>query len=181
MPSLELAYDVGITYAAGSDTSTTAMEVFVMAAVLYGATFVPKARKEIDDVVGQNRMTAFSDIPALPLPTSHREQSSTMASRQRWRDPARCHQGRRVHGVPHPSRRDCHRQPLSHPPRRRRLPRPLLLQSRPVDRKPESAVEHVRVWPRRVHWTAHCQEFTLDQHHADAVGVRYWVQVRKWS
>jgi cytochrome P450 len=66
MPSLELAYDVGITYEAGSDTTTMAMEVFVMATVLYGATFVLKARKEIDNVVGQNRMPAFSDNPALP-------------------------------------------------------------------------------------------------------------------
>jgi hypothetical protein len=66
MPSLELAYDVGITYEAGSDTTSMAKEVFVMAAVLYGARFVPKARKEIDDVVGHNRMPAFSDIPALP-------------------------------------------------------------------------------------------------------------------
>jgi cytochrome P450 len=66
MPALELAYDVGITYEAGSDTTTMAMEVFVMATVLYGARFVPKARKEIDYVVGQNGMPAFSDIPALP-------------------------------------------------------------------------------------------------------------------
>jgi len=42
------------------------MEVFVMATVLYGATFVPKARKEIDNVVGQNRTPTFSDTPALP-------------------------------------------------------------------------------------------------------------------
>jgi cytochrome P450 len=66
MPSLELAYNVGITYETGSDTTTMAMEDFVMAIVLYGATFVPKARKEIDYVVGQNRMPAFSDILALP-------------------------------------------------------------------------------------------------------------------
>jgi hypothetical protein len=46
MPPLELAYDVGITYEAGSDTTTMAMEAFVMATVLYGATVVPKARKE---------------------------------------------------------------------------------------------------------------------------------------
>ena len=66
MPPLELAYDVGITYEAGSDTTTMAMEVFVMANALYGSNFVPKARKELDDVVGHNRMPAFSDIPALP-------------------------------------------------------------------------------------------------------------------
>jgi len=46
MPSLELAYDVGITYDAGNDTTTMAMEVFVMATVLYGATFVPKQGKK---------------------------------------------------------------------------------------------------------------------------------------
>lgn len=66
MPPLELAYDVGITYEAGSDTTTMAMEVFVMATVLYGATVVPKVRKEINDVVGHNRIPAHSDIPALP-------------------------------------------------------------------------------------------------------------------
>lgn len=65
MPPLELSYNIGITYEAGSDTITMAMEVFVMATVLYRATFLPKVRKEIDYVVGQNRLPAFSDIPAL--------------------------------------------------------------------------------------------------------------------
>jgi hypothetical protein len=66
MLALELDYDVGITYEAGSDTATMVMEVFVMATVLYRATFVPKARKEIDYVVGQDRIPAFSDTLALP-------------------------------------------------------------------------------------------------------------------
>lgn len=66
MPLLELAYDVGITYEAGSDTTTMALEVFVMATVLYGPNFVPKAQEEIDRVVGTDRMPAFSDIGALP-------------------------------------------------------------------------------------------------------------------
>lgn len=65
MPPLELAYDVGITYEAGSDTTTMAMEVSVTATVLYGATFVPQARKELDDVVGRNRMPTFADLSAL--------------------------------------------------------------------------------------------------------------------
>ena len=61
MPPLELSYNIGITYEAGSDTITMAMEVFVMATVLYRATFLPKVRKEIDYIVGQNRLPAFSE------------------------------------------------------------------------------------------------------------------------
>ena len=65
MPALELAYDVGITYEAGSDTTTMAMEVFTMAAVLYD--FLPRAQKELDEVVGHARMPAFADLDRLPF------------------------------------------------------------------------------------------------------------------
>ena len=65
MPPLELAYDVGIIYEAGSDTTTMALEVFVMAAVLY-PEFVTKAQRELDEVVGSERMPNFDDKSSLP-------------------------------------------------------------------------------------------------------------------
>ena len=65
MTPLELAYDVGITYEAGSDTTTMALEVFVMAAVLY-PDFIRKAQREIDEVVGAARLPDYSDKPTLP-------------------------------------------------------------------------------------------------------------------
>jgi cytochrome P450 len=92
MPPLELSYNVGITYEAGSDTITMAMEVFVMATVLYRATFLPKVRKEIDYMVGQNRLPAFSDIQALLYLQAIVNEVLRYRPRPRWRGPTRCHQ-----------------------------------------------------------------------------------------
>lgn len=65
MSPLEQAYDVGITYEAGSDTTTMALEIFTLAAVLY-PDVVRKAQEEIDSVVGANRLPKFDDQPNLP-------------------------------------------------------------------------------------------------------------------
>ena len=64
VPPLKLAYDVGITYEAGSDTTTMAMEVFIMETVLYGATYVPKTRKES---TMQSDTTEYPRAPTSPL------------------------------------------------------------------------------------------------------------------
>lgn len=66
MAPLELAYDVGIVYEAGSDTTTMALEVFTMAAVVYPAV-VKKAQKELDSVIGSERLPSFSDKTNLPF------------------------------------------------------------------------------------------------------------------
>ncbi|KAK0309651.1 hypothetical protein LTR82_015140 [Friedmanniomyces endolithicus] len=65
MSDLEIAYDVGIIYEAGSDTTKMAMEVFVMAAVLFPSV-VAKAQRELDSVVGKNRLPTFEDRDDLP-------------------------------------------------------------------------------------------------------------------
>lgn len=65
MSQLELAYDVGIIYEAGSDTTTMALEVFVMAAITH-PSFLSKAQEELDNVVGDARMPNNSDKPNLP-------------------------------------------------------------------------------------------------------------------
>ncbi|KAK4892344.1 hypothetical protein LTR27_009178 [Elasticomyces elasticus] len=65
MSELELAYDVGILYEAGSDTTTMAMEVFTMAAVLY-PNAMKAARDELDSIVGRHRLPTFDDSEALP-------------------------------------------------------------------------------------------------------------------
>lgn len=62
---VELAYDVGIVYEAGSDTTTMALEVFVLAAVLYPAV-MKKAQAELDAVVGSDRLPSFDDKARLP-------------------------------------------------------------------------------------------------------------------
>jgi hypothetical protein len=66
MAPLELAYDVGIVYEAGSDTTTMALEVFTMAAVVYPAV-VRKAQRELDSVIGSERLPSFSDKTNLPF------------------------------------------------------------------------------------------------------------------
>lgn len=66
MSPLELAYDVGIIYEAGSDTTTMALEVFVMAAILYPSV-MQKAQRELDSVVGSDRLPSFSDKASLPF------------------------------------------------------------------------------------------------------------------
>lgn len=65
MPPLELAYDIGILYEAGSDTTSMAMEIFTMAAVL-NPDFVHKAQAELKDVVGSESLPSFSDRKNLP-------------------------------------------------------------------------------------------------------------------
>lgn len=65
MSNLELAYDVGIIYEAGSDTTTMALEIFTMAAVLYPAV-MQEAQEEVDRVVGENRLPSFDDREHLP-------------------------------------------------------------------------------------------------------------------
>jgi hypothetical protein len=67
MSPLEKAYDVGIIYEAGNDTTTMALEIFTMASVLYPEV-VQKAHEELDTVVGPDRMPNFDD--ALPYITA---------------------------------------------------------------------------------------------------------------
>lgn len=65
MSQKELAYDVGILYEAGSDTTTMALEVFTLAMVLYPEV-MKKAQAELDTVVGGTRLPTFEDKDSLP-------------------------------------------------------------------------------------------------------------------
>jgi cytochrome P450 len=62
---LELAYGVGIIYEGGSDTTTMTLEVFILAA-LTRPEFVQKAQKELDEVVGEERLPNYGDRVHLP-------------------------------------------------------------------------------------------------------------------
>lgn len=65
LTDVELSYVIGNTYEAGSDTTTMALEIFVMAAVLYPEA-MRKAQEEIDRVVGRERLPSFDDNDRLP-------------------------------------------------------------------------------------------------------------------
>ena len=65
MSRKELSYVVGIMYEAGSDTTTMAMQSFVLAALTYPDA-VKDAQKQLDDIMGDNFPT-FDDRPRLPI------------------------------------------------------------------------------------------------------------------
>lgn len=65
MSQKELAYCVGIIYEAGSDTTTQALQSFVLAALTYPEE-VRKAQQELDAVVGDSFPT-FEDRPRLQI------------------------------------------------------------------------------------------------------------------
>jgi hypothetical protein len=65
MDRMELAYDIGILYEAGSDTTTMALETFVMAMILH-PTVLKKGQEELDIVVGSDRLPSFEDKESLP-------------------------------------------------------------------------------------------------------------------
>ena len=65
MEPVEVAFDMGTIYEAGTDTTTMALEVFVLAAVL-NPSFVKKAHEELDEVVGLDDLPSFDHRPKLP-------------------------------------------------------------------------------------------------------------------
>lgn len=65
MSEAELAWDVGVLCDAAVETSNVYVQTFVLACVAY-PEFMLMAQKEIDDVVGQERMLDFIDLERLP-------------------------------------------------------------------------------------------------------------------
>lgn len=62
----ELAFDLGILADAGLDTSTVALDWFIVAWITSGGqTWVKRAQKLLDEVVGRERMPTFEDRPKL--------------------------------------------------------------------------------------------------------------------
>ncbi|PYH89308.1 cytochrome P450 oxidoreductase [Aspergillus ellipticus CBS 707.79] len=64
MSRLELAYNLGILADAGFETTWGVMLIFVLAARAYPA-FVARARQELDEVVGADRLPGFEDHDQL--------------------------------------------------------------------------------------------------------------------
>lgn len=60
----ELSYTVGMLLEASVETTPTVLEVLVMACVLHPAV-VARAQKELDTIVGQERLPSFDDMPDL--------------------------------------------------------------------------------------------------------------------
>ncbi|OAP58154.1 hypothetical protein AYL99_07244 [Fonsecaea erecta] len=65
MSQKELAYDVGILYEAGSDTTTMALEVFTLAMLLY-PDVMRKGQAELDSALGSSHFPTFEDKDRLP-------------------------------------------------------------------------------------------------------------------
>lgn len=62
---VELAYALSAPWAAGIGTTTTAFEIAILA-MLHYPECLQKAKAEIDEVVGQDRMPNFEDQQSLP-------------------------------------------------------------------------------------------------------------------
>ncbi|OJJ35541.1 hypothetical protein ASPWEDRAFT_183590 [Aspergillus wentii DTO 134E9] len=65
MPELEFAYNIGIIADAGLETTSTVMQVFVLATVTH-PHFLATAQEELDRVVGPDRLPSFADKDNLP-------------------------------------------------------------------------------------------------------------------
>ncbi|KAL4919599.1 cytochrome P450 [Aspergillus aurantiobrunneus] len=65
MPLEELAFDLGILADAGLDTSTVALDWFIVAWITSGSRWVAKAQRLLDEVVGRDRLPSFEDRPKL--------------------------------------------------------------------------------------------------------------------
>jgi cytochrome P450 len=65
IPDLDLAYNVGIIYEAGIDTTNIALEIFTLACATQ-PRFMRHAQEELDRAVGPNRLPTFQDKPNLP-------------------------------------------------------------------------------------------------------------------
>lgn len=74
----EAAYLAGSLFGAGSDTTASAISIFVMAMIRTPAVH-DKAQEELDRVIGDERMPTFDDLPSLPYIRA------TLKETLRWR------------------------------------------------------------------------------------------------
>ncbi|KAJ5177626.1 uncharacterized protein N7500_000325 [Penicillium coprophilum] len=66
MSEIELAFDVGVLADAALDTSTVALDWFIVAWITSGSRgWVKKAQQLLDEVVGKDRLPRFEDRPRL--------------------------------------------------------------------------------------------------------------------
>jgi cytochrome P450 len=88
----EVSWDVGITCDAAVETTSSTLQVFILACLAH-PDWIPKAQKELDTVVGGERLPDFKDMENLPYITAVIEENF------RWRNilPA---------GLPHSTTKD---------------------------------------------------------------------------
>ncbi|KAF8176716.1 cytochrome P450 [Mycena galopus ATCC 62051] len=67
MNELEIAYACATPFGAGAETTAGSLSSFMLACAAFGPSFIPKAQKELDAVVGPDRMPTFEDFDDLPF------------------------------------------------------------------------------------------------------------------
>jgi hypothetical protein len=65
LSDIEIAFDLGILCDAGVETTNVTMQVFILACCCY-PEFIKTAQKELDEVVGGERLPTFEDLDRLP-------------------------------------------------------------------------------------------------------------------
>ncbi|KAJ7746276.1 cytochrome P450 [Mycena metata] len=67
MGDLEIAYTCSTPFGAGVETSAGSLSSFMLACAAFGPSFIPQAQKELDAVVGPDRLPTFEDFDDLPF------------------------------------------------------------------------------------------------------------------
>ncbi|KAJ7016951.1 cytochrome P450 [Mycena alexandri] len=67
MTDLEIGYTCGTPFGAGVETTAGTLSSFMLACAAFGPSFIPKAQKELDAVVGPDRLPTFEDFDDLPF------------------------------------------------------------------------------------------------------------------
>ncbi|PVH95973.1 cytochrome P450 [Periconia macrospinosa] len=65
MTEMELAWDLGVLCDAGVETTNIQLQIFVLACLAY-PDFIAKAQKELDKIVGLDRLPEFEDLEKMP-------------------------------------------------------------------------------------------------------------------
>lgn len=65
MNDTEVAWDLGILCDAGVETTNLTLQIFTLACLAY-PEWIPLAQKELDNVVGEDRLPTFDDLEKLP-------------------------------------------------------------------------------------------------------------------
>ncbi|OWY46857.1 cytochrome P450 [Alternaria alternata] len=65
LAATEVAWDLGVLCDAGVETTQIQLQIFILACVAYPG-WIAAAQKELDEVVGTNRLPGFEDLSNLP-------------------------------------------------------------------------------------------------------------------
>lgn len=94
MSEKELRWELGVLVAAGIETTMTTMRIAILA-LLQHPHVIEKAQKELDNMVGNDRLPGYDDLEKLPYLQAILEENF------RWRHIAPC-------GIPHATTKDDH-------------------------------------------------------------------------